>query len=258
MIPKIIHFCWLSNDPFPENIQRCIDSWHKLLPDYEFIHWNFDRFPRGKSQWVDEAFDNHKYAFAADYIRLYALYNYGGIYLDTDVEVLQSFSPFLKLNTFMCWQNGQAGLEVAAMGAEKGCLWLRDCLNYYTNRSFIRRDGKFDMRVLPVIVETELLQNGYSLPNASSIDEAESLATEGVIPVFPYDFFSPKSYKSGELHLTKNSVCIHHFSGSWLKPNKWVELEKRLWKSIGVKNLNIYNKVKWNVITPIMRIMGLD
>lgn len=99
MIPKIIHYCWLSNDPIPSNIQHYMDSWKKYLPDYEFIHWNFDKFDKSSSRWVSEAFDNKKYAFAADYIRLYALYHYGGIYLDMDVEVLKSFNPFLSLQT---------------------------------------------------------------------------------------------------------------------------------------------------------------
>ena len=104
MIPKIIHYCWLSNDPIPSNIQHYMDSWKKYLPDYEFIHWNFDKFDKSSSRWVSEAFDNKKYAFAADYIRLYALYHYGGIYLDMDVEVLKSFNPFLSLQTMMGWQ----------------------------------------------------------------------------------------------------------------------------------------------------------
>lgn len=115
MIPKIIHYCWLSNDPIPSNIQHYMDSWKKYLPDYEFIHWNFDKFDKSSSRWVSEAFDNKKYAFAADYIRLYALYHYGGIYLDMDVEVLKSFNPFLSLQTMMGWQYGKGkGLEVAA------------------------------------------------------------------------------------------------------------------------------------------------
>ena len=81
MIPKIIHYCWLSNDPIPDDLKKCMDSWKEKLPDYEVMLWNFDRFPKTKSQWVSDAFDNKKYAFAADYIRLNALYNYGGIYL---------------------------------------------------------------------------------------------------------------------------------------------------------------------------------
>ena len=99
MIPKIIHYCWFGSD-IPESIQRNIDKWKSVMPDYEFIQWDSSRFPREKLLWVDQACDNHKYAFAADYVRLYALYEYGGIYLDTDVEVLKSFDPFLNDTVF--------------------------------------------------------------------------------------------------------------------------------------------------------------
>ena len=89
MIPKIIHYCWLSNDPIPEKLQEYMKSWKEKLPDYEFKLWNFDCFDINSSQWVKEAFEAKKYAFAADYIRLYAVYNYGGIYMDMDVEVIK-------------------------------------------------------------------------------------------------------------------------------------------------------------------------
>lgn len=96
MIPKIIHYCWLSNDPIPEKLQEYMKSWKEKLPDYEFKLWNFDCFDINSSQWVKEAFEAKKYAFAADYIRLYAVYNYGGIYMDMDVEVIKSFNPLLN------------------------------------------------------------------------------------------------------------------------------------------------------------------
>ena len=115
MIPKIIHYCWLSNDPIPDDLKSCMDSWKKYLPDYEFILWNFERFPKDKSKWVRDAFDNKKYAFAADYIRIYALYHYGGFYLDMDVEVVKPFDPYLCLVTMIGYENSKAkGLEVAA------------------------------------------------------------------------------------------------------------------------------------------------
>ena len=104
MIPKIIHYCWLSNDPIPSNIQHYMDSWKKYLPDYEFIHWNFDKFDKSSSRWVSEAFDNKKYAFAADYIRLNALYHYGGIYFGYGCGGFKNhLIPFLSLQTRMGW-----------------------------------------------------------------------------------------------------------------------------------------------------------
>ena len=115
MIPKIIHYCWLSDDPIPGKLQRCMDSWKRALPDYEVVRWNFERFPRGTSKWVDEAFENKKFAFAADYIRLFALYNYGGIYLDMDVEVVKPFDPFLQLDTMLCFENSKDGFSIVSV-----------------------------------------------------------------------------------------------------------------------------------------------
>ena len=232
MIPKIIHYCWLRSDSIPESLQKCMDSWKKFLPEYEFVHWNFERFPRGKSKWVDEAFDNKKYAFAADYIRLYALYNYGGIYLDMDVEVLKNFDPFLDLKTFVCWQNEMPGLEVAAMGAEKGAQWIKMCLDRYENRSFVKPNGSFDMKVLPSVVEDILRKNAVSLPCVNDVAAAKEKENEGV-PVFSCDFFSPKSYKTGKISVTGNTYCIHHFAGSWYVAPKYVAYEKKFWGLFG-------------------------
>ncbi len=110
MIPKIIHFCWLSDEPYPESIQKCMNSWKEKLPDYEIWKWDFKRFPKGSAKWVDQAFEKRKYAFAADYIRLYALSNYGGIYLDSDVEVLKSFDDLLHLPYFIGMENTPKGI----------------------------------------------------------------------------------------------------------------------------------------------------
>lgn len=214
MIPKIIHYCWLSNDPIPENLQKCMSTWKRYLPDYEFMLWNFERFPKDKSKWVSDAFNNKKYAFAADYIRLYALYNYGGIYLDMDVEVIKTFNPFLNLETMVSWQNGAAGLEVAAMGVQKGSMWVKDCLDYYDCQTFILPNGNLNTTVMPRVIENRLKAKEIKLYNVSNITEATSV--KDGIPVFPYTYFSPKNYKTKVLKITTDTICIHHFDGSWL------------------------------------------
>ena len=118
MIPKIIHLCWLSGDAYPNKIAKCIDSWKRIMPDYEIVLWDTKRFDLNQSLWVKQAFEKKKYAFAADYIRFYALYTMGGIYLDSDVEVLKRFDDFLDLPYFMGAE--KAGTpEAAIMGAEK-------------------------------------------------------------------------------------------------------------------------------------------
>ena len=216
MIPKIIHYCWLSKDPIPTNLVECMNTWKQALPDYEWIKWDFERFDKSTSIWVAEAFDNKKYAFAADYIRLYALYKYGGFYLDMDVIAKKSLNPFLNLSTCIGWQYDKGtGLEVAAFGVEKKSKWVKDCLDYYSGRRFINPDGTFNTRVLPLIIEEILREKGYHLINVNSIEEALKL-TSPLIPVFPSAFFSPKSWETGTIIDNEDTVLIHNFSGSWI------------------------------------------
>jgi hypothetical protein len=237
MIPKIIHFCWLSDDPYPPKIQKCIDSWKKFLPDYEFVHWNFKRFPRGKSKWVDQAFDNHQYAFAADYIRLYALYNYGGIYLDTDVEVVKPFDDLLDLPYFLGAEDTEAGVEPAAFGCEKGWKFLGELFKGYDGKSFIKEDGSFDQTPLPYIFR-RYIDAMYEYHPIKS--KNEFINDEGIINIFSVDYFSPKTHITHAIKKTNNTYCIHHFAGSWLaKPDN-----NRLRHNLNVAKFAIKHYIK--------------
>lgn len=212
MIPKIIHYCWLSDDPYPEKIQRCLDTWKKYLPDYEFMLWDLKRFPLEKSVWVKEAFESKKYAFAADYIRSYALYNYGGIYLDSDVEVLKPFDDLLELPYFFGRGNSAIGIEAATCGSEKGFPLFADLLAYYDGRHFIKEDGSLDMLVMPEILR-KTMESKYRMKSIASIDEF--IDEEGVINLFPADYFSPISWETKHLDQTENTYSIHHYVASW-------------------------------------------
>lgn len=258
MIPKIIHYCWLSNDPIPTNLQNCMKSWKRFLPEYEFILWNFDRFPKSKSQWVSDAFDNKKYAFASDYIRLYALYHYGGIYLDMDIEIVKSFDKLLNLKTILGYENSKTkGLEVAAFGVEKHSIWIKTCLDYYDTRNFINKDGSYNIQPLPGVIKRCLLRNGFSLVDINTFEEAYDLNNNIEIPVFPFDFFSPKNHLTGKIKKTTNTYSIHHFAGSW---EPWYfRLEQKFWHFWGIRDmrliLRIINLIKYGTIksnhTPI-------
>jgi len=242
MIPKIIHYCWLSNDPIPQDLQNYMASWKKYLPEYEFIHWNFERFPKGKSKWVDDAFNNKKYAFAADYIRLYALYNYGGIYLDMDVEVLKPYGDMLNLSTMIGFENSKGqGLEVAAFGVEKHSPWVKMCLEHYDQREFVNEDGTFNVQPLPGVIKYLLEENGYKLVPVASISDAQTLSGKS-IPVFPMDIFSPKNHVSGKVEKTKRTYTIHHFAGSW-EP-AWQQYEKRFWFMLGLRDMRLLLRIK--------------
>ena len=202
MIPKIIHLCWLSGDKYPAKIAKCIASWKKHLPDYEIMLWDTKRFDLNTSNWVKQAFEAKKYAFAADYIRFYALYHYGGIYLDSDVEVLKSFNPLLDLPYFV--------------GAEKGLPWIRKCLDYYNDRNFIKDDGSYDIRKLPEIMVEQITQvqpvHNLSLEESENIRKFD-FAKE--VLVMHDKYFSPKVFDSREVEITPYTYAIHHYQNSW-------------------------------------------
>lgn len=197
-IPKIIHYCWLSNDPVPEQMQKYMQTWKKHLPDYEFKLWNFDVFDKNSSLWVKQAFEAKKYAFAADYIRLYAVYTCGGIYMDMDVEVLKPFDDLLNNDLMFAYDDDEIKhLEAGCFGATKGHPFIGQCLEYYNNRHFIKEDGSLDTLPLPCIITPIYNEIVKSRP-------------------FSSDHFTAKSWETGDLRVTKNTYTIHHFAASWV------------------------------------------
>ena len=246
-IPKIIHYCWLSNDPVPQQLQSYMETWHKLMPDYEFIKWDFTRFDKKSSVWVTEAFDNKKYAFAADYIRMYALYTMGGIYMDMDVEVLKPFDDLLERKYFLCNERGSLWPEVATFGVEKGCKWARIMLDYYKDRHFILPDGSFDTLPLPQLFKKVLESNGYRFELVDNQTKFHNNSDDdNVIYLESYQLFSPKSYVTGDIDVTQATYSIHRFAESWVP---WYEkMERKFWRAIGCKQYSfislIVKKVK--------------
>ncbi len=239
MIPKKIHYCWLSNDPYPEKIEKCINSWKEKLPDYEIIKWDLNRFPLEKSLWVKQAYEARKYAFAADYIRLYALATEGGIYLDSDVEVLKSFDDLLDFPYFVCKENSPQGIEAATIGAEKGCRWIERCLDYYRDRCFIDRGGRKDCMVLPSVLKNTISQY-FTIVEVKSPKEIKSSYDK--VYLLPKEFFSPKNYVTKKIKVTANTYSIHHFASNW-QP-KWKKILLRIWVPFSVMFPNLANKVK--------------
>lgn len=218
MIPKIIHLCWLSGDPYPPKIAKCLASWKKHLPDYEVMLWDTKRFDLSSSIWVRQAFEKKKYAFAADYIRFYALYNYGGIYLDSDVEVLKSFDDMLDLPYFVGAEKAQTP-EAAVMGAEKGCDWIKACLDYYNDRPFVNDDGSLNIQTVPdiMISQIEKIKPVRVLTIEDSIN-IRRLDMQKEVLEFNDVFFSPKVFDSREVEITPYTYAIHHYQNSWFSP----------------------------------------
>lgn len=245
MIPKTIHYCWLSGDPFPELIDNCINSWKKQLPDYEFILWDTNRFPMDENKWVKEAYEAKKYAFAADYIRLYVIYNYGGIYLDTDIQVLKSFNTLLHLPYFL-GSEGNTTIEAGVFGAQKGTPWLANCLSYYKNRTFIKVDGSFDIITLPKIM-IQCIQKDYKIIEMSkaTIEKLTYTEEEKILHLFPKEYFCAKNHGTGVIEKTKNTFSIHHFAMSWIsKKNAFLpNLKRKLITVFGVNFINFIVKI---------------
>ncbi len=239
MIPKVIHLCWLSGDPYPAKISRCLSTWEKYLPDYEVMLWDTKRFDLESSIWVKQAFEKKKYAFAADYIRFYALYNYGGIYLDSDVEVLKSFDDLLDLPYFMGAEKAQTP-EAAIIGAEKGCDWIKACLDYYKDRPFINDDGSLNIKTVPDIMISQIKQikpiRVLSLKDSLNIRQ---LNMEKEVLEFHDAFFSPKIFDSREVEITPYTYAIHHYQNSWFSPKAKLYYRLRAWfvKFLGQKTI---------------------
>lgn len=208
MIPKKIHYCWFGGNPLPEDAKKCIESWKKYLPDYEIKEWNESNFDIKSNLYVRQAYESKKFAFVTDYVRLYALVTEGGIYMDTDVEVLKSYDPFLHHNAFSGFENNNF-VPTGMMASEKGGRWATELLEEYNHRVFINKDGTFDLSTNTEHI-THYMQNHGLILNNTFQDLPE------LITIYPSDYFCPKDHGTGLIKLTDNSVCIHHFACSWL------------------------------------------
>lgn len=219
MIPKIIHYCWLSGDPIPENLQRWMGSWMKILPDYEFILWDKSRFDINSVPWVKEAYEAKKYAFAADYIRQYAVYTMGGIYMDMDVEVVRAFDELLERPYLLGAETGE-WIEAGIFGAAKGCRLMRWCLDFYENTSFLNPDGSLNTFGAPKVMHKCISEHCRLVASEKFIDD------ENVVCLLPSDYLTAKSSDTGIVKKTNNTRTVHHFAGSWLKPSVFSRMKR--------------------------------
>lgn len=244
MIPKIIHYCWLSGDPYPNDIKRCMETWKKKLPDYTFMLWDTKRFDVSSSLWVKQAFEAKKYAFAADYIRLYALYHYGGIYLDTDVEVLKSYNSLLELDMFLGYDHTSEAYEVATWGMNKGNPIIKCLLDYYNQLAFIRDDGTYEQTVMPKVVAKIWSEYGYNIWLVHSINEAKEKLLRGDmnIPIFPREWFCPLDWYTFKLHLVKETYSIHRYKGGWLEDS--IKKERAILSKLGPYLPRVWRKLQ--------------
>lgn len=233
MIPKIIHYVWFSDPPnYPDDVIKCIDSWKKKLPDYKIMLWNAKNFDLSICLYAKEAYQEGKYAFASDYVRLWALYTYGGIYLDSDIEVLKNFDELLVNKAFTCFEDSN-GIAAWIFGSIKGNPLFKELMDDYKERRFILGEGQYDMTPNPVPITKCLMEHGLQMNGKyQELDQ---------ITVYPMDYFCPfNPYREGADCFTKNTYANHHFNGEWKKTSnekeiKYIAKEGRYQKIFGKK-----------------------
>lgn len=208
MIPRIIHYCWFGNNSKSLLIKKCIHSWEKNCPDYKIMEWSENNFDIDEApKYVLEAYKARKWAFVADYVRFFVLLKYGGIYLDTDVELLKPLDPFLRHNAFTGVEDNNY-VNAAVIGCMKGYPLFQDFLSYYQNRSFYKEDGNMDMTTVVSIITGICKDRGYK--NTDLYQEIDGMA------IYPSEYFYPLSNVDKIMRKTEKTVAIHWFAGSWV------------------------------------------
>ena len=230
-IPKKIHYCWFGKSPLPPLAVKCIDSWHKHMPDYEIIRWDESNFDINISNYTKEAYNKQLYAFVSDYARFYILNKHGGIYLDTDVEIIKPLheilinGPSLGIET-----NGQVnpGLGMAAI---PNMSFINEIIDFYNALHFIRKDGTINYNTIVFYISSLLHQKGW---------DGEASKFQG-FRIYPTEYFCPLDYQTGKLQLTNNTFSIHHFAASWIKTDQ--KIYQLILKLFGNKVASLCSKI---------------
>ncbi len=249
MIPKIIHYCWFGGNPLPEEALACIDSWKKFFPDYEIKRWDESNFDLNSCDYIKEAYQAKKWAFVSDYARFKILYENGGLYFDTDVEVLKPMDSIIAKGSFMGCEAGPAtsvpvsssdiGAEVASglglganaglgLGANAGLGLYKEILNYYESQHFLLEDGSINQENVVERVTGILRQHGFK--GDGTIEKIEG------VTIYPPEYFCPFNFYTGVTNITDNTYTIHHYTASWFTKaekkineinRKYIQLGKR-------------------------------
>lgn len=239
MIPQIIHYCWFGRNPLPESAIKCIESWKKYLPEYEIKEWNEDNFDVNMIPYTADAYTAKKYAFVSDYARFWILYKYGGLYFDTDVEVIKPLDNIINNGPFWGCESDASrfkNLTVAAglgMGALPRMDIYQSIIRKYETLTFLTGKGSISQQTVVSIVTSLLFSNG--LENTAGIQKCMG------VTIYPKEYFCPLDYTTGKLSITPNTYSIHHYAATWLP---WYEIwEAKFWKFLGLRRHYVIRKV---------------
>lgn len=235
-IPKILHYCWFGKSEYPSLVSKCIESWKKILPDYEFMLWNEETFDIESVKWTKDAYEAKKWAFVADYVRLKVLYEYGGIYLDTDIQMKKSFNDLLNQEIFLGFECDNV-LSAGVIGCHKENKIIKLLLEYY--------DKPFDLENIMNLNMSNALAMTKELESYGlKTDNTEQFVLGAHI--YPKTYFNPRDYW-GNWDMSKDTYCIHLYMGSWLSEGEQKKLAKR--RNCLINNLRkFYLLIKKNKI----------
>ncbi|MCR4887661.1 MAG: glycosyl transferase [Ruminococcus sp.] len=212
-IPKVIHYIWFGGNPLPELAQKCIESWKKYCPDYEIIEWNEKNFDIHCCPYAEEAYEAKKWAFVSDIARFIILKKYGGLYFDTDVEIIRSIDPIVGNGAFMAQEADGYCAPGLAIGVTPDNPVINEIVDYYYDQHFLKKDGSFDLTTVVIKVSEILKKHGFDNNVYDKIQIADGLL------IYPPEYFCPKNYITKEMNITDNTISIHHYDGSWLPPS---------------------------------------
>lgn len=245
MIPKIIHYCWFGPNPLPKSAQRCIASWRKFFPDYEIKEWNEYNFNVNMLPYTKDAYEAKKYAFVSDVARFWVLYNYGGLYFDTDVEVIKPMDDIIAKGAFMGWElpNSDGKSSVApglCLGSEKGDPLYKEILDKFASMSFWNSEGKRNTYSMVPMVTDLLIDHG--LKHDGTMQKVDGTT------IYPSDYFCPMDPTTGIVEKTPNTVSIHWYDSSWMNQDticfKLHLLKNSLNRLLGKKFAKIVGNLK--------------
>lgn len=209
MIPQIIHYIWFGGGKMSPLSIKCINSWEEILPNYEIMLWDENNFnPEDSFPYVRDAYEAKKWAFVSDYVRLMALYEYGGIYLDTDMELLKPFDSILEYNGFLCAESNHT-ISSAIIASAPKTQWVKDLMDEYANLQFVKEDGSYD-----VIPNTKRYQRYFERRYAYHWSDDIQKFDDDML-ILPRDYFSPINCFTGLTKMTDRTCGIHHYESSW-------------------------------------------
>lgn len=238
MIPKTIHYCWFGKKPLPELALKCIASWRKYLPDYEIIEWNENNFDVYQIPYTKQAYKCKKYAFVSDYARFKILYEHGGIYFDTDVEVIRPLDDIIEQGAFFGCENVRNEYFCApglGFACNPGLDICKEMLDYYENAKFILPNGQYNLKTVVRIITAILQKKGVSC--SSEIVKYNSIS------FYPPNYFCPINYYTNETRITDKTRTIHHYAASWVKQDEDPSFIGKVWKFFRLPNTNFRKKI---------------